>query len=369
MSSVDLIYAGTALPADATTETLYDTTTEGIGNLIVNHNLSRFHYDIRHDKSGSVKGYWSVDGGTNWRQFHDSGVVPADTIAENNVLVESYKDVKFEWLNGGTTQTSFTPHLSLSTQRDAVARQPLVLPFTTGILQILDAAAANITLDSVTSRVSSWADTSGLGNDATQATDANQPVYTAANSNFPNSQGVAQPSVDGDGSAYFLLMDAIATALTGDDTPWYFITAFRIAVISQTETLWSLDDASAAAPYHRIHQRADDKYRTERDGDTGGAKIADAGTTDTDPHVFDVEFTGTAMSMWVDGTAIQTDFASDADTATGLDIATLLARRASGTAALHLDAEIANFATYSTVPSDANKTILRNAFNYWYTVY
>jgi len=69
--------------------------------------LHSFHCNIKHDQDGTIKGYRSTNGGTTWVQFYDSGLItaPAATTATDKVvLVEGYRDFKFEWVNGGVTQ-------------------------------------------------------------------------------------------------------------------------------------------------------------------------------------------------------------------------------------------------------------------------
>ena len=114
---VGIDYVGTALPTLSTTETLFDTSDLENRDFLNMANLRWFRYSVSNSHSGTVKGYESDDGGTNWEQFYDSGLLAAPAATATNdddVLVEGKRDLKFEWVNGGSTQTTFRVHLSLA---------------------------------------------------------------------------------------------------------------------------------------------------------------------------------------------------------------------------------------------------------------
>lgn len=112
-------YGGAALPADSDTEVLFNSTLNGVHAKRWLHSAGcrRFSYAIDHDQDGTVKGYWSTDQGTTWVEFYSTAHALADSPAEGDVFIEPYDDVKFEWDNGGTTQTTFDPNLILSPDR------------------------------------------------------------------------------------------------------------------------------------------------------------------------------------------------------------------------------------------------------------
>ena len=119
---VGIKYEGTALPADSDTETLWDSTAAHFPDHFVSKaGLRWFRYSVSNSHAGTVKGYESANDGDDttvtWEQFYDSGSLAAPAATATNsadVLVEGKKNVKFEWVNGGTTQTTFLVHLSLS---------------------------------------------------------------------------------------------------------------------------------------------------------------------------------------------------------------------------------------------------------------
>lgn len=120
---VGLKYSGTALPTDANTFVLFASASPSAGvagscpmaNWAVMSGLHVYKYDVKNSHDGTVKGYKSDDRGANWVQFYDSGTLTAPTYTNAAVVsVEGLHDFKFEWVNGGVTQTTFELAQSLS---------------------------------------------------------------------------------------------------------------------------------------------------------------------------------------------------------------------------------------------------------------
>ncbi len=123
MTLTRLKYTGTALPTGATTTVLFSTASPSagvagtcpMGNWGPSMCVHSFHWDIKHDQTGTVKGYYSNDRGASWTQFYDTGVLPIPTYTDSGVaLVEGFADFKFEWLNGGSNQTAFVVNMDVS---------------------------------------------------------------------------------------------------------------------------------------------------------------------------------------------------------------------------------------------------------------
>lgn len=102
-------YTGSALPGNAETVVLFSTAAAcPMANWGPMNNIHSYHYDIKHDQAGTVKGYKSSNRGTSWVQFYDSDSLTAPTYTSTAVvLVEGLADFKFEWVNGATPQTAF----------------------------------------------------------------------------------------------------------------------------------------------------------------------------------------------------------------------------------------------------------------------
>ena len=123
---VRLKYTGTAPGADSAVYTIFSTVATaaaGTGSVAANlprdfvawNNFHTFHWDIKHSQAGTMKGYWSNDGGTNWIQFYDTGSLAAPTLTDkDDVPIAGLRDVKFEWTNGGSAQATWAVNMSMS---------------------------------------------------------------------------------------------------------------------------------------------------------------------------------------------------------------------------------------------------------------
>lgn len=117
MSYSTVKYTGTALPLLNTTETLFSTVTAFAtgANMFALAGIKRFLLDLKNSHSGVLKVYKSDDRGTNWNQI-DNVVVAAAAATDSNVysfLVHGYRDWKIDFVNDGTTQTTFEVDMSL----------------------------------------------------------------------------------------------------------------------------------------------------------------------------------------------------------------------------------------------------------------
>lgn len=71
--------------------------------------ISRYVLSLKNSAPGTLKGYGSQDGGVNWYQLMERAVPAATTRRTNDfsVRIDQHKDVKFEWVNGGSAQTTW----------------------------------------------------------------------------------------------------------------------------------------------------------------------------------------------------------------------------------------------------------------------
>lgn len=123
---VRLKYTGTAPGANTDVYTIFSTVATaaaGTGSVAANLprdfavwcNFHSYHYDIKHSQAGTMRGYHSLDGGTTWVQFYDTGSLAAPTLTSKDVvLVEGFRDIKFEWVNGGSAQVTWVVNQDLT---------------------------------------------------------------------------------------------------------------------------------------------------------------------------------------------------------------------------------------------------------------
>lgn len=110
------IKVSTTAPVDAETTTLFDTTTAfGLGSFRhLQSVLKRISFGTHNSHSGTLNASRSIDGGTNWRVYSTQAIAAsaANTISgPYDFLVDTYLDWKLEWVNGGTTQTTWRPEM------------------------------------------------------------------------------------------------------------------------------------------------------------------------------------------------------------------------------------------------------------------
>ncbi len=350
-------YTDTALPDGDDTVTLFNSVDAGMSRGAMAQMGERyFDYDIAHDQEGTVDAYFSDDGGVSWTRYHtETHPVPALT-SVGEIEVAGYRDVRVLWTNSESALTTFNLQLSLDTRSDSW--HTLVLPYTANMLQRLD-AGRGITPDIITGRAAAWADLdSGLANNATQPTDADQPAITRRNESALFN---GRPFVSGDGVSRHMTMDSIATALTGDDTPFYIIAAININ--TPTQMWWTIDSSLNGTHFH-YQQLNTTTWRSRRRAGDATSDV-NAGALVAPPRIFEIAFDGAETSMWDNGAQIVAG-AAQANVALAVDQATLFARRPSGVANAFGDNDLADLVTYFALPADSDKADLRHAMGAWY---
>jgi len=79
--------------------------------------VSRVQFAVEHSHAATLRAYMSTNGGTNWDQVEEDEVVgvPAagDIGGPWSFLVDTYRDFKLDWVNGGSAQTSWRPTVTL----------------------------------------------------------------------------------------------------------------------------------------------------------------------------------------------------------------------------------------------------------------
>lgn len=114
MTSPHAIYRRTdLLPTGSGTTVLFST----IGGPKVRGIAAWLTLVIEHSHLGTVNLYWTNDGGTNWYLADTEEFVPGAESSQREFFVEPYSDIKLEWVNGGTNQTTFQLTMSISQQR------------------------------------------------------------------------------------------------------------------------------------------------------------------------------------------------------------------------------------------------------------
>lgn len=110
------IFVSTTAPVDAETTTLFNSVTAFGGAGRMRHlPIARISFGVNTSHGGTLNAQESIDGGTTWRTF-DSQVFAAAPAANTihgpvDYLIDVYHEFRLQWVNGGTTQTTWEPML------------------------------------------------------------------------------------------------------------------------------------------------------------------------------------------------------------------------------------------------------------------
>lgn len=111
--------ASLVTPTGAGTTVLFDSFAAFLGTPLDTHDVVRYILTVNNDQAGTVNGYYS-ENGTTWIRFvTDPVAIPAGVAASGplDYAIDGLKYVKFEWVNGGVDQTTWT------LQQDLVEKQ------------------------------------------------------------------------------------------------------------------------------------------------------------------------------------------------------------------------------------------------------
>jgi hypothetical protein len=101
-------------PTDGNTFNIFSTATKG-GNYFAHVFSDTLNLTIKNDQIGKLKEYRSDDAIT-WTQISETDVAIPGAGASNTYSydVSQYKHWKLDWVNGGTTQTTWTVDIAIS---------------------------------------------------------------------------------------------------------------------------------------------------------------------------------------------------------------------------------------------------------------
>lgn len=110
----------TAPGADSNTYPLFNSVTLFGAGVLRSRKASRLSFAVENSQAGTLKAYMSQNGGTTWVQFGGDIAVAAaaatDVSGPYDFLVDTYRDVKLDWVNGGSAQATWIPVLTLITR-------------------------------------------------------------------------------------------------------------------------------------------------------------------------------------------------------------------------------------------------------------
>ncbi len=103
-----------------------------------------------------------------------------------------------------------------------------------------------------------------------------------------------------DGTNDYLLANGIATALAGSDTPFSLIIVGQQNTTAGSQSFFTLGNSAGTSPVHELY--AATTYRSfRRDDAASSSNVTGSINTNTNLNVLTYVFTGTAISLWVNG--------------------------------------------------------------------
>lgn len=205
------------------------------------------------------------------------------------------------------------------------------------------------------SLVSLWADQSGNGNDAAQATAIRRPIWTANQLN-------GQPGIMFDGLNDYFLCDGMLPLICGDDKPYSFFFVGRNDSVADLRCIWCVGAEATIPVYCAVNTAGNnDELLNSREG------VASV----KGPNGFlgykllSVIFDGTTISVWVDGTQIFDQAAMDAaEIPLGQNFGIGCMCAASlGWIAYHWNHNMMEIVFYDSAVSEPNRVLMENYLN------
>lgn len=167
---------------------------------------------------------------------------------------------------------------------------------------VLHVRAADISGVAEDGALSTIYDRSGFGNGGTCT---NSPTYKAA---VLGSR--TRPVIRFNGSNQSAAFNGIAPLMSGADKACTVLLAGKLRSVATAVFLCGWSRSSSANPFYILAQESS-KWETDRRDDAASRTTNARQASDTNAHVFGLSFTGTADTLFVDGTAFGSDPMAD----------------------------------------------------------
>lgn len=199
-------------------------------------------------------------------------------------------------------------------------------------------------------------DLSGLGNHASQSTQANKPVIR-----FGENGLGGQPALLFDNTNDHLRADSLAAMMSGQDAPFTCIAAFRAAGVADANSIIGAGLSTDAQAWMEITLTAVPLYSIDRKDGLTRVTANGTLTPDTNAHIWSVVFPGTTVSTFVDGVVCHNAVAMNTDTVT-FDQVAVGAVIEGGSAANFFNGRIGSIAIYDRALSTRERRAVEAYF-------
>lgn len=149
-----------------------------------------------------------------------------------------------------------------------------------------------------TDPIDTWSDRSGYGNHATQS-GGNRPTYVT------NAFGTKPGVLFTIASSQYFRVDGVLPFLIGADAPHSLFAVIKLAATATIQCVFSISRSDdTGGNFIQYTMTATPQYRAHRVDATPTAVSILAGTPDTNAHVYSLLFSGTTVTLRIDGVPI-----------------------------------------------------------------
>lgn len=168
--------------------------------------------------------------------------------------------------------------------------------------------------------VSTWADQTSFGNNATTPSSLTAPFYRLTNF-------AGGPSLAFSGVGTYLTTSSFVAA-TGNDTAFSVFLVAQAGGVAASRVLWGCGSTSLANPLYDLQvDSAGPNWGFSKKDDAGTSKTCSGGTADTNRHYFSLINDGQTQTFYIDGSLVSLTSSGDLNVGTAtLDRMTIGAR-------------------------------------------
>lgn len=112
LENMNIGVSGGTPGADANTYVLFSSVVAFGARVMPTLGISRIQFTVKNSQAGTLKAFLSNDGENAWQEYDAQAVAIAGAGVVSgpfDYLVDSFKDFRLDWINGGLAQATWQP--------------------------------------------------------------------------------------------------------------------------------------------------------------------------------------------------------------------------------------------------------------------